>query len=224
MSNAEKLCGALGEHAGAPRTSRIMSNKTRWLFVIYLALAGSYCGLEIDTFLGDTPFFRIGTLLLFCSVLCVMLVPPIVCALFASIRCVWTNRVFRSILQVLNALYLLFAIFLAVYKSARKIDFDFYFLWYNTADTLPALSKLYAPWFPAVILFIAVFALLQKPAFSPLVKSLARAPRKGWTILLALFFFSFLCQLAMIHRIHGSAAGFLYASFFQRPSAPERLS
>ena len=116
-----------------------MSNKTcRWLFVLYLAIAGSYCGLEIDTFLGDTPFFRIGTLLLFCNVLCVMLVPPIVCALFASIRCVWTNRAFRGILLVLNALYFLCAIFLALYKWARKIDFDFYFLWYNTADALPA--------------------------------------------------------------------------------------
>ena len=190
-----------------------MSNKT-WFFVIYLALAGSFCGLEIDTFLGDTPFFRIGTLLLFCNVLCVMLVPPVVCALFASIRCVWTNRVFRSIILVLNALYFLVAIFLAVYKSARQIDFDFNFLWYNTADALPTLWKLYAPWFPAVILLIAAFVLLQNPAFSPLVKSLARAPRKGWTILLALFFFSILCQLATIHRIHGSAAGFLYASFF----------
>ena len=192
-----------------------MSNKTcRLFFILYLALAGSYCGLEIDIFLGDTPFFRVGTLLLFCNVLCVMLVPPIVCALFTSIRCVWTNRAFRNILLVLNALYFHCAIFLAFYKSAHKIDFDFYFLWYNTADALPALWKLYAPWFPIVILSIAAFVLLQKPAFSPLVKSLARSPRKGWTILLALFFFSILCQLATIHRIHGSATGFLYASFF----------
>ena len=192
-----------------------MSYKTCWwLFVLYVALAGSYCGLELDTFVGDTPFFRIGTLLLFCNVLCVMLVPPIVCVLFASIRCVWTNRAFRSILLVLNALYFYFALFLALYKSARRVDFDFYFLWYNTADALPALWKLYAPWFPAVILLIAAFVLLQKQAFTPLVKSLGRSPRKGWAILLALFSFSVLCQIATIHRIRGSATGFLYASFF----------
>jgi arylsulfatase A-like enzyme len=192
-----------------------MSKKACWfLFILYLALAGSYCGLEIDTYLGDTPFFRAGTLLLFCNVLCVMLVPPILCALFASVRPLRVNRALRSIILFLNAIYFYFAIFLALYKSVRKNDFDFYFLWYNTADALPSLWKLYAPWFPVVILLIAAFVLLQKPAFSPLVKSLARSPRKGWTILLALFFLSVICQLATIHRIHGSASGFLYASFF----------
>ena len=57
-----------------------MSKKVRWwLFILYLALFGSYCGLEIDTFVADTPFFRLDTLLLFINVLWIMLVPPILC-------------------------------------------------------------------------------------------------------------------------------------------------
>jgi phosphoglycerol transferase MdoB-like AlkP superfamily enzyme len=192
-----------------------MSNKACWfLFILYLALAGSYCGLEIDTFLGDTPLFRGGTLFLLCNVLCVMLVPPIVCALCPSKRSLRDNRALRNTIMVLNAIYFHIAVFLALYKAIRKLDFDFYFFWYNTADALPTLWKLYAPWFPVVILLIAAFILLQRAAFSPLKKSLTRSPHKGWTVLLALFFLSVTCQLATIHKIRGSAAGFLYASFF----------
>jgi hypothetical protein len=192
-----------------------MSSKiSRWSFILYLALAGSYCGLELDTFLGDTPFFQIGTLVLFFNVLCVVLVPPIIYALFASVPALWRHRFFRIVVPVLNAVYLLVVSFLAIYKSVRKIDFDFYFFWYNTADALPALWKLYAPFFPVVILTMIAFVFFQKPAFSPIVSSLKAARKRTWPILGVLFSFSILCQLVTVHTLRGSTAGFLYASFF----------
>ncbi len=192
-----------------------VSSKTCWCcFIFYLAIFGSYCGLEIDSFVGDTPFFRVATLLLFCNVLFVMLVPPVVWAVFERRRFPHKRRTFGTAILVLNAVYFHIAAFLALYKSVRKIDFDFYFFWYNTADALPALWKLYAPWFAVFAISIAAFVLLQKPAFSPLTKHLARSPRQGWSVLLALFLFSILCQTATIHSVRGSATGFLYASFF----------
>ncbi|MBN1567548.1 MAG: sulfatase-like hydrolase/transferase [Acidobacteria bacterium] len=192
-----------------------MSYKIRlWLPILYLALFGSYCGLEIDTFVADTPFFRIETLLLFVDTLWIMLVPPILYAAFRSIRPLHANRAVEILLLILGALCFHFAAFLAIYKSVRKIDFDFYFFWYNTADALPTLWKLFAPWFPVVILSIAAFTLFQKPAFSPVVYGLGKMPRKTWLFLLIPFLFSAFCQLATIRNIRGSAAGFLYASFF----------
>ena len=191
-----------------------MSKKICWfLLILYLVLAGTYCGLEIDTFLGDTPFFRSGTLLLFVNVVWVMLVPPILCALCVSIRSLWDNYAIRGAIFFLNSIYFYFAIFIALYKSSRKIDFDFYFLWYNTADAIPTLWKLYAPYFPVVILLVAAFILLQRPAFSPLTRRLSRSPRKGWALLLGVFCCSIFCQTATIASVRGSAAGFLFASF-----------
>jgi len=89
--------------------------------------------------------------------------PPILCALCVSIRALRTNHIIRGAILLLNGIYFYFAIFIALYKSSRKIDFDFYFLWYNTADAIPTLWKLYAPYFPVVILLIAAFVLLQCP-------------------------------------------------------------
>jgi hypothetical protein len=192
-----------------------MSNKANWwLFILYLALFGSYCGLEIDTFVADTPLFRIDTLLLFFNVLWVMLLPPVLYAVFSSIRPLWANRPARIVILLLSAICFHFAAFLSIYKSVRKIDFDFFFLWYNTADALPTLWKLYAPWFPFVILSITAFMFFQKPAFSPAIKSIGKSPRKIGFLLLLLFLFSAICQVATIRNIRGSAAGFLYASFF----------
>jgi hypothetical protein len=192
-----------------------MSNKATWcLFVLYLALFGSYCGLEIDTFVADTPFFRVDTLLLFFNVLWVMLLPPTLYAVFSSIRPRWDSRSARIVILFLSAICFHFAAFLSVYKSVRKIDFDFFFLWYNTADALPTLWKLYAPWFPLVILSIIAFMFFQKPAFSLLMKSFGKPLRKIGFLLLVLFLFSVVCQITSIRNIRGSAAGFLYASFF----------
>lgn len=167
--------------------------------VVYLALAGSLCGLEIDTYVVDLPFFNMSTLLLFINVLGIMLVPPLLYLLFRQTR---TKR----LVLVFNTVYFLAAAFLALYKSVRKVDFDFYFFWYNTADALPALWKIYAVWFPVAALAAVGFVLLQKPAFSPLAKS------RSW--LVGLFAASVLCQAATISDIRGSAAGFVYSSFF----------
>jgi arylsulfatase A-like enzyme len=192
-----------------------MSKKIRWcLFIVYLALFGSYCGLEIDTFVADTPLLRLDTLVLFVNVLWILLVPPILVATLASIRPVWGNRTAKYAFLFLSAVYFHFVAFLAVYKSLRKIDFDFYFLWYNTADALPTLWKLFAPWFPAVILSITVFILFQARGFAPLLAGYRKSPRRTGLLLLLLFLFSAGCQLATIRRTRGSAAGFLYASFF----------
>jgi len=187
----------------------------RWFWLIhYLALFGSYCGLEIDTFVADTPFFRMDTLLLFLNVLWVLLIPPILYAVFSSARGLWKNQATRIAVLLLSALYFHFAAFLAIYKSVRKIDFDFYFLWYNTADAIPTLWKLFAPWFPVVLLSLVAFIFFQTPAFSPLIDGRKRSPRRAGRILAALFLFSVALQFATIRNTRGSAAGFLYASFF----------
>jgi hypothetical protein len=191
-----------------------MSKKNRsWLFTLYLAIIGSFCGLEIDTFLGDTPFFQIGTLLTFINVLGIVLLPPIIYGLFASARKLWDKRIIRIFILILNAVLFHVAAFLLVYKSLRRLDFDFYFFWYNTADALPALWKLYAPWFPVVVLSIIGFIFFQKPAFSPIMDGLRRSKKTGY-LLAVIFVLSVLCQLATIRSIRSSTAGFLYASFF----------
>ena len=183
------------------------------MFILYLALFGSYCGLEIDTFVADTPFFRLDTLLLFFNVFSIMLIPPMIYAAFSSFRPLWENRATRFTILFLSALYFHFAAFLAVYKSVRKIDFDFYFLWYNTADALPTLWKLFAPWFPVVMLSIAAFIFFQTPAFAPLMKSIRKSRRKAGALLALLCLCSVAGQIATIRNVRGSAAGFLYASF-----------
>ena len=188
--------------------------KSCWFFFFfYLALFGSFCGLEIDTFVADLPFFQTSTFLLLSNVLFVMLVPPIIYGLFASIRPLWTHRAARIGVLVLNAFYFHFVAFLLLYKSVRRIDFSFYFFWYNTSDALPALWKLYASWCPLIALSMAGFIFLQKPAFSPMMKMLRKAPQKGWLSLGAISVFSVLCQCATLDTIRGSAAGSLYASF-----------
>src|SRR5512139_1205704 len=56
----------------------IMSKKIyRYFSVLYLAIIGSFCGMELDTFLGDTPFFQLGTLLTFINALWAVLFPAI---------------------------------------------------------------------------------------------------------------------------------------------------
>jgi hypothetical protein len=185
----------------------------RCFFAVYLALFGSFCGLEIDTFKADLPFFQISTFLLLFNVLFVLLVPPFLYAVFSSIRGFWQNRAARSCILFLNAAYFHFVALLAIYKSVRKIDFDFYFFWYNTADALPVLWKLFAPWLFAVALTIIGFIFLQKAAFSPLMTFLRKSPRKRGLALTAFFAASLACQLLTISTVRGSLTGFLYASF-----------
>jgi len=143
-----------------------------------------------------------------------MLLPPIIYALFSSTRHLWKNRAVRIVVLLSIALYSHFAAFLAIYKSVRKIHFDFYFLRYNLSDAVPTLWKLFAPWFPVVLLSILAFIFLQTPAFSTLIDGSKRPRRKTITVLAALFLFSASLQLATIRNTQGSAAGFLYTNFF----------
>jgi hypothetical protein len=191
-----------------------MNKKLAWgFFGLYLALFGSYCGLELDTYVTDLPFFQASTLVLFLNILCVVLAPVAVYLLFASIPRLWRRRAVRVAVRTLGAVYFHFILFLAVYKSVRKVDFDFYFMWYNLADTLPALWKLFAPWFPVVLLLIALFALFQKHAYAPLVRRLEHAPRSLALGLGGVIALSALSQAMTIDSVRGSASGFVYSSF-----------
>jgi hypothetical protein len=189
-------------------------NKGHWFFfALYLALFGSFCGLEIDTVVQDLPFFQVSTFLLITNVLFVLLVPPLSYAFFSSIRAFWKNRAARVGVLILNTVYFYIVAFLAIYKSVRKLDFDFNFLWYNTEDALPVLWKLYAPWLFVLLFSMVAFAFLQKPAFSPIVRFMAKSPWKRGLVLAAIFASSVLCQFMTIRDIRGSAAGFIYANF-----------
>jgi ABC-type polysaccharide/polyol phosphate export permease len=101
---------------------------------------------------------------------------------------------------------------LAIYKSVRKIDFDFYFFWYNTSVALGTLWKLFAPWMILVALTIAAFMLFQKPAFSPVSDYIRKTSRKPAAFLIALTLGGLVCQAATMKTIRGSAAGVLYAN------------
>ena len=192
-----------------------MSKKASWfLCILYLAIFGSFCGLEIDTFVEDLPFFRFSTFLIFFNVLFVLLLPPLVYALFSSIRPLWSRRVIRTGILILNSIYFHFAILFLLYKAVRDMDFDFYFFWYNLTVALSVLWKLYAPWLIVLAFSIVLFVFLQKAAFAPVVAILHKHGGKAWIIFAGIAVASILCQLATIRSVRGSTAGFLYASFF----------
>jgi phosphoglycerol transferase MdoB-like AlkP superfamily enzyme len=193
---------------------RIVRKKTCWyFFAFYAAVVGAFCGLEIDTFVEDLPFFEISTFLLLFNVLFVLLLPSLVYALFYAIRPIRISRAAKICMLLLNSVYVHFVVLLLLYKSARDVDFDFYFFWYNTSDALPVLWKIYAPGLIAVLLSIAAFVLFQIPAFSPLKSILKNTQRKAGIVLAALVASSVLCQLATLDTIRGSTAGFVYANF-----------
>jgi hypothetical protein len=191
-----------------------MNRKTGWYFlVLYLAILGSFCGLEIDTYNGDLPFFKSSTLLLFLNVLVVILLPPVLYILCNTIRQLRTNWFFRSGILFLNAIYFHLVAFLLLYKAVRKMDFDFYFFWYNSADALPALWKLFAPWFPVFALSMAAFMFIQRSAFSPVIEKLGKSTRKTGLLLATAAGLSLLCQFATLDTVRASTAGFVYTSF-----------
>ncbi len=191
-----------------------MSKRLEWgLLGLYLVLFGIYCGLELDTFVADLPFFQVSTLILFVNILCVVLAPVALYLLFASLPGLWRRRGGRIAVSTLTAVGFHFLLFLAVYKSVRKMDFDFFFMWYNLGDALPATWKLFAPWFPVVIALIAIFALCQKRAYAPLLRLGGRAPRAFALGLGGVIALSALCQGLTMASVRGSAAGFVYSSF-----------
>lgn len=188
--------------------------KISWFpLIFYLALLGSYCGLELDTYVEDLPFFQISTLLLFVNVLWVLMLPPLLYGLFASIRSLWSARIFRIPFLILNSIYFHLVILLLLYKAGRDMDFDFYFFWYNLTVALSVLWRLYAPALIGIVLSLTAFVFLQNWIFSPVRDILKQNSRKTGSILAAIAIASMLCQLATLNAIRGSAAGFLYASF-----------
>ena len=194
-----------------------MSKKSCWCcLILYLAIFGSFCGLEIDTFVEDLPFFQWTTFLLFFNVLFVLMLPPLVYAILYSIPSLWNRRTVRNTVLVANSIYFIFAILFSLYKSARNMDFDFYFFWYNLSVALSVLWKLYAPWLFVIVLCVVGFMFFQKAAFAPLVSEpLHQSPEEG----LAAFCRDRARQPALPddHGQTRSAAlpsGFLYASFF----------
>jgi hypothetical protein len=192
-----------------------MSKKMCWgLFIFYAAIFGSFCGLELNTFIADLPFFQWNTLVLFINVLFALLVPLLVCALTAFIKSSWNKRIFRTGILILNSIYFHLVILFLLYKSDRHTDFDFYFFWYNLSVSLSVLWKLYAPWLFVIVLSLAVFAFFQKAAFAPAISMLQKSPRRSWLILAGVTLASLLCQIVTIHSIRGSTAGFIYTSFF----------
>jgi len=191
-----------------------MHKKWHWyFFAFYMALFGAFCGLEVDTFVEDLPFFETSTFLLLFNVLFVLLIPPLLYSLFASVRALWEKRAARTGMLVLNSIYFHLVVLILLYKSARDIDFDFYFFWYNISVAMSVLWKLYAPWLILIVLSISAFIFFQKLAFSPIVKIIGKVPRKARFSFIALIFCSMLCQLLTLDTIRGSAAGFLYANF-----------
>lgn len=192
-----------------------MKRKAHWyLLVLYLAVFGSYVGLEVNTYVQDLPFFKTDTLLLFVNALFVLLLPPLFYALFASIKPLWANRVFRNGILILISIYVHFVVLLAIYKAVRHIDFDFWFFWYNVMVALSVLWKLFAPWLIVIALSLAVFVFFQKLAFEPVLRFVRESPRKAVPLFAVVTIISALCQIVTIHTIRGSAVGFAYASFF----------
>ncbi len=206
--------GRLDNHQFVSVLSDFMPKKNGWyFFILYLAIFGSFCGLEIDTFNGELPFFRIDTLLLFLNILPVLLVPPAVYLLFSSFQSLWIHRAARTGVLILNSLYFHIVVFLLLYKAVRKQDFDMRFFWYNLEDVLPTVWKLFAPWTLAAVALIAAFIFLQEAAFSPVRKALGKSSRKAGLFLAWILLSSLLAQTATMDAVRGSTAGFLHANF-----------
>ena len=164
----------------ANKQSNIMSNKTSWCcLILYLAIFGSYCGLEIDTVVEDLPLLQWSTCLLFFNVLFVLMLPPLVYALLYSIKPLWNRRAVRNAVLIVNSIYFIFALLFSLYKSARNMDFDFYFFWYNLSVALSVLWKLYAPWLFVIALCVAGFVFFQKIAFAPIVVDPQQVAKKS---------------------------------------------
>jgi len=195
------------------RTEMRAIAKIQWIgFILYLAIAGSYIGLEIDSYMGDLPFFRLNVLLLFVNVLFIPFIPPILHSLpecFSGLR----NRACRAIILILNTLYLEIVFFIALYKSIRKMDFDFYFLWYNTEDVLPVIWKIFAPGIPIVVFLTVALFLFQKSMFAPASRWFRRRSGKALTITAAVIICGIVCQSATLRAVRGSVVGFIYANF-----------
>jgi hypothetical protein len=190
-----------------------MPKKTEWyFFILYLAIFGSFCGLEINIFIEDLPFFQPATFIIFFNVLFVFLIPPLLYAISVTVRPLKEIRAYRTGFLLLNSICLHFAILFSLYKAGRHVDFDFYFFWYNISVAISVLWKLFAPWLVVIAISVTAFVYIQKLAFAPVIEILNRS-RKTWIFLVVLVTTSIICQLATINTVRGSTAGFLYANF-----------
>ena len=186
------------------------------LFILYLAIWGSYCGLEINTFVEDLPFFQVTTLLLFINVVLILLIPPLLYWLCIQVPQRWKKNLMPAVL-IFNSIYVHLAILLAIYKAGRHMDFDFNYFWYNLSVAWSVLWKLFAPWLVVIFLSLTAFVFLQSLIFDPAVRILNKCANISWRSRLALGLViaaCALCQFFTITTVRGSAAGFLYAGFF----------
>jgi arylsulfatase A-like enzyme len=186
---------------------------SRALFVLYLAIWGSYCGLEINTFVEDLPFFQMDTILIFINVVFVLLLPPLMYCLCVQAPQQW-KKYFMPAVLILNSIYFHLAILLSIYKADRHMDFDFNYFLQNISVAWSVLWKLFALWLVVIFLSLILFALLQPVIFDPAVKLLKKSSWKlGLTLGVAITI-SFFCQCLTLESIRGSATGFLYAGLF----------
>jgi len=187
------------------------------LFVLYLAIWGSYCGLEINTFVENTPSFHLSALLIFIiNVVFILLIPPLLYWLCMQISRQWKKYLMPAVF-ILNSIYVHLAILLAIYKSERDAEFNFNYFWYNISVAWSVLWKLFAPWLVVIFLSLIVFAFLQPLIFDPALRILKKFQKFSWKGSLALGLViaaCVLCQCLTIATVRTSAAGFLYASFF----------
>ena len=192
------------------------SAKTKWVyFILYMAVVGSYLGLEIDSFIGDLPFLQMDILLLFVNILAVPMLPMVLMLLAGSFysRQNHCDGGMNGAVAAAGGLYMLLIALLAIYKSVCRIDFDFYFFWYNTEDALPVIRKLFASWIPVILLSGTAIAYIQKRAIVVPARLLRKSPRKTRAVILAVLVCCCACQALTLRRIRGSAVGFVYASF-----------
>jgi arylsulfatase A-like enzyme len=184
------------------------------LLILCLAILGSYCGLEIDSFVEDLPFFQISTLLLFINVLCVLLIPLLLYVLSTRINLLRKNRAVKAAILMFNSFYFHLAVLLALYKTVRHMEFDFNFFWYNISVAWSVLWKLFAPWLVLIFVSLIAFVFLQRIIFEPVIQLFKKCSWKAGFVLGMIVIAGLVCQYSTIASIRGSAAGFLYASFF----------
>jgi hypothetical protein len=191
--------------------------KIQWMcLILYLAIWGSYCGLELSVYLDDLPFFQTDTILLFINVVFILLIPPLLYGLCAQIPQRWKKYLMPAIL-VLNSIYVHLAILLAIYKAGRHMDFELNYFLYNMSAAWSVLWKLFAPWLVVIFLSLIAFIFLQPIVFNPVTRLFKKSSKFSWKSGLVLgvaIAVSLLCQCFTIASVRGSTAGFLYASFF----------
>ena len=190
-----------------------LTKTQRICIVLYLAIVGSYCGLELSTFAADLPFFQTSTLLLFINVVFILLIPPILYGLCARIP-QRGKKYLMPVVLVFNSFCIHLAILLAIYKAGRHMDFDFNYFWFNLSVAWSVLWKLFAPWLIAIFLSLTAVIFLQQVVFEPAVRLVRKLSWRNGLLLGVAIAAAVLCQSFTIASVRGSAAGFLYASFF----------